>query len=177
MTRDFNICGLIENAEQEKAKQYDFLFSDAYRLSVIQENADVETSHFTDQRPDTLDVVVCLNTASSSMTAEETLELLKAIGTSAGVSDYNVILNYDYIEGVKFEPTQIFLFASFALLLMFASSFAIYSIFYISVTDSIHTFAQLKSLGTTGTQLKAFLRVQGNILAIRCIPVSYTHLS
>lgn len=171
VTRDFNICGLIENAEQEKAKQYDFLFSDAYRLSVIQENADVETSHFTDQRPDTLDVVVCLNTASSSMTAEETLELLKAIGTSAGVSDYNVILNYDYIEGVNFEPTQIFLFASFALLLMFASSFAIYSIFYISVTDSIHTFAQLKSLGTTGTQLKAFLRVQGNILAIRCIPV------
>ena len=76
-----------------------------------------------------------------------------------------------FIEGVKLEESQMILIVCFILILMFVSSFAIYSIFYVTTVNSVQTFAQLVSIGTTRKQLKQLIKFQGNSLSFCCIPL------
>lgn len=87
------------------------------------------------------------------------------------IKDYDILLNYRYIEGFFLDSMVLVGIVLFAIFLMFASSFVIYSIFYISVINSIQMYAQMMSLGTTEKQLRYFLKQQGNILALCFIPL------
>ena len=96
---------------------------------------------------------------------------MKSKGESAGIPSFDVIINESYIDGVYFDGTVIAAVIFFTIFLMFASSFVIYSIFYISIVNSMPMYAQLISLGTTQKQLRRFLNTQGNMLAVRFIPL------
>lgn len=168
---DFVISGFLENKNTDKAKQFYIVFSNAYRLSMVNTYANSKSSQFTDQRPDTVDVITRLNKGYDSKNPKEKEMILKEIGKEMGVQDYNIILNYDFIEGINLDESQVILIICFVLILMFVSSFAIYSIFYVSVVDSLKTFAQLVSIGTTRRQLKELIKFQGNYLSFCCIPI------
>lgn len=168
---EFVISGFLENEATDKAKQYYIIFSNDYRLSMIDKYKNSKTSQFTDQNPYTVDVITRLNKCYDNKTAKEKEQILKEIGKKAGVQDYNITLNYDFIEGVKLEESQMILIVCFILILMFVSSFAIYSIFYVTTVNSVQTFAQLVSIGTTRKQLKQLIKFQGNSLSFCCIPL------
>ena len=129
------------------------------------------TSDFSTETAATVDVLVLLNSDYSSTGSDTQKDFLKSKGESAGIPSFDVIINESYIDGVYFDGTVIAAVIFFTIFLMFASSFVIYSIFYISIVNSMPMYAQLISLGTTQKQLRRFLNTQGNMLAVRFIPL------
>lgn len=166
----FTICGVIENEEQEASRQFYVLTSDAFRIALANRADSITTSVFSTQTPESVDVLLKLNAQKEELSAEAQKEYLKRKGESLGIKEYDILPNDRYIEGFSVDATLLAGIAFFAAFLMFASSFAIYSIFYISVINSIQMYAQMMSLGTTEKQLRYFLKRQGNLLSLYFIP-------
>ncbi len=166
----FTVCGVIENKEQEAGNQFSVITSDAFRTAAAEQADGAALSSFSTQTPESIDVLLRLNDEKAGLSAQEQEEYLKAKGLALGIREYDILLNMRYIEGFLMDPTVALSIVLFAAFLMFASSFVIYSIFYISVMNSIQMYAQMISLGMTGRQLRRFLRQQGTILSICFIP-------
>lgn len=166
----FTICGMIENKDQEAADQFYVLTSDEFRITAARQAGSAAPSSFSTQTPASVDVLLKLNAEKSGFPAAMQEEFLKAKGAALGIKEYDILLNTRYIEGFSLDTTVLISIVFFTAFLMFASSFVIYSIFYISVVNSIQMYAQMMSLGTTGKQLHIFLKRQGNILSLCFIP-------
>lgn len=169
--KQFTICGVIENKKQEAGNQFSVLTSDNFRTELAEQTSNIATSAFSTQTPASVDILLKLNTEKDSLSADAQKEYLKNKGVSLGIKGYDILLNDRYIEGFSMDTTVLVGIAFFAIFLMFASSFVIYSIFYISVINSIQMYAQMMSLGTTEKQLRYFLKLQGNILSLYFIPL------
>ncbi len=167
---EFTVCGTIQNKEQERGEQFYVVTSDRFRMKYAQQYSQI-TSDFSTETATTVDVLVLLNSDYSSTGSDTQKDFLKSKGESAGIPSFDVIINEGYIDGVYFDGTVIVAVIFFTIFLMFASSFVIYSIFYISIVNSMPMYAQLISLGTTQKQLRRFLNTQGNMLAVRFIPL------
>ena len=173
---EFTVCGTIQNKEQERGEQFYVVTSNSFQMKYAQQYSQI-TSDFSTETAATVDVLVLLNSDYSSTGSDTQKDFLKSKGESAGIPSFDVIINESYIDGVYFDGTVIaaVIFFSWrlfvAFFLMFASSFVIYSIFYISIVNSMPMYAQLISLGTTQKQLRRFLNTQGNMLAVRFIPL------
>ena len=168
--KEFTVSGVIENKRQEAAKQFYILTSDQFRLAQAERNGTITTSSFSTQTPASVDLLLKLNGEKDRMGAEAQKEYLKAKGLALGIKSYDILLNTPYIEGFSLDTTILAAIACFSLFLMFASSLVIYSIFYISVINSIQMYAQMMSLGATEKQLRYFLMRQGNLLSLYFIP-------
>lgn len=168
--RQFTICGVVENKEQEAAKQFYILTSEAFRLDIAGQADRAKLSSFSSQTPATVDVLLKLNAEKGGLSVEEKKEFLKDKGLFLGIKEYNILINTQYMEGPIMDAAVLAGIVLFAAFLMFASSFVIYSIFYISVMNSIQMYAQIMSLGMTGKQLCRFLKRQGDLLSLYFIP-------
>lgn len=164
--KEFTVCGMIENEDQEAAKQFYVLTSDAFRISIAKQSGGMKISSFSTQSPESVDVLLKLNEQKDGLSVEAKKEYLKDKGLALGIKEYDILLNLQYIKGFSLGADLLAGIIFFALFLMFSSSFVIYSIFYISVINSIQMYAQLMTLGTTGKQLRYYLRQQGNILSL-----------
>lgn len=169
--KQFTICGVLENVKQEAGNQFSVLTSDNFRIAFAEQADNMKTSSFSTQTPASVDILLKLNAEKDGLSVETQKEFLKDKGLALGVKDYDILLNDMYIEDFSLDTTVLVGIAFFALFLMFASSFVIYSIFYISVINSIQMYAQMMSLGTTEKQLRYFLKRQGNILSLCFIPL------
>lgn len=169
--KQFKISGVIRNEKQEAASLFYVLTSDAFRAALAAQEGTVTTSSFSTQTPASVDILVKLNEEEDGLSAEEQMEFLKDKGLALGIKNYDIVLNRMYIEGFPLGAAELTGIVLFAVFLMFASGFAIYSIFYISVINSIQMYAQLMSLGTTEKQLRYYLKRQGNLLALCFIPL------
>lgn len=168
--RSFTVCGIIQNETQEKGKQFYVLTSNRFRIDYAQQYGKLSLD-FSTQTASTVDLLLLLNSEKASMRADTQKDFLKNKGKSVGIESFDIVLNENYIDGIYFEGTVIVGIIIFALFLMFTSSFVIYSIFYISVINSMPMYAQFISVGTTKKQLRRFLKMQGNILALRFVPL------
>lgn len=108
----------------------------------------------------TLLMVSVIALASGLMTSVISILVNDALTRMALSSHHKFSMDVLVIAGLVF----------FAAFLIFVSSFVIYSIFYISMVHSMPMYTKLITLGTTKGQLKAFLRIQGNLLALYGIP-------
>ena len=167
---EFTVCGIIQNKKQESGKQFYVVTSDLFRMKYAQQYSQV-TSDFSTENATTVDVLVLLNSDYSSATSDTQKAFCKNKGESAGIPSFDVVINESYIDGIYIDGTVIAAVIFFTVFLMFASSFVIYSIFYISIVNSMPMYAQLISLGTTNKQLRRFLNMQGNMVAVRFIPL------
>lgn len=167
----FTICGVITNEKQEKGKQFYLLTADSFRLAYAAQDDSVTTSAFSTQTPASVDVLLKLNAEKDKLSVENQKNFLKNTGLKLTVKSYDILLNHSYMEGFTLDPTVLVGIIFFAVFLMFASSIVIYSIFYISVTNSLPMYAKLMALGTTKKQLRYFLKRQGNILSVCFIPL------
>ena len=166
----FTVCGIIQNKTQEKGKQFYILTSDRFRTEYAQQYSELSLTYST-QTATTVDVLVSLNSEKADMSPDTQKDFLKSKGEAEGIEDFDIILNDRYIDGIYIDGAVVVGIIFFAIFIMFASSFVIYSIFYISIVNSMPMYAQFISLGTTKKQLRYFLKMQGNLLALRFIPL------
>lgn len=169
--QQFIVCGVIANEKQEKGKQFYILTADSFRLAFAARKDSVTTSIFSTQTPASVDVLLKLNAEKDRLSVENQKAFLENTGSGLGVQSYDILLNNSYIKGFTIDAAVLAGIIFFAVFLMFASSIVIYSIFYISVTNSIQMYAKMMSIGTTKKQLRYFLRRQGNILSLCFIPL------
>ena len=90
--------------------------------------------------------------------------------TAANYVDSN--LNWAYLSaGMGGDPVTIIALLAAALLIAFAGYLIIYNIFQISVLRDIRYYGLLKTIGTTGRQIKRIIRIQAGLLSLVGIPV------
>ncbi|MDR0861185.1 MAG: ABC transporter permease [Oscillospiraceae bacterium] len=106
---------------------------------------------------------------SNSLNIEgKVAKLQKEAGFAPG--EVNIGVNWAYV-GNEIDPTTAII-AVFVLLLVLLSGYLIiYSIFTISVTADIHFFGLLKTIGTTGLQLRKIVAGQALLLSAIGIPL------
>ena len=95
--------------------------------------------------------------------------------TEAGTKNYLVIgVNWGYTgdrisNGI--DPVPFITIVVILLLIIFTGYLIIYNIFQISVTNDIRFYGLLKTIGTTGKQLKRIVRQQALMLSLMGVPL------
>ncbi|EQF24751.1 ftsX-like permease family protein [Clostridioides difficile CD160] len=168
---NFIIVGLLENYYQDKAKQYYTVVSNEYFKNTTSTSLQNKSSSFDETRPDSVDILVRLSKENTKKDSASIKRQLKDIGFSLGIEKYNIYLNDKYIESNLIDNEQIITVLAVGMVILFSSIFVIYSIFYVSVVNSVQMYAKLKSLGMTSFQLKKIISLQGNILSVIFIPL------
>ena len=94
--------------------------------------------------------------------------------TEAGAGNYlNIGVNWGYTGDritENFDPMTFAAIAVILLLITFTGYLIIYNVFQISVTNDIRFYGLLKTIGTTGKQLKRVIRQQALLLSLVGIP-------
>lgn len=94
--------------------------------------------------------------------------------TEAGAENYlNIGVNWGYTGDrvtEAFDPMTFAAIAVILLLIIFTGYLIIYNVFQISVTNDIRFYGLLKTIGTTGKQLKRVIRQQALLLSLAGIP-------
>lgn len=97
----------------------------------------------------------------------KTKELLQRNGYDPEKTDYGV--NWAYTTS-DVDFATILLYAAILIIVLTSGYLIIYNIFYINVTKDMQYYGLLKTIGTTGRQLKRLVRLQGIFLALWGIP-------
>ncbi|HIY54453.1 MAG TPA: ABC transporter permease [Candidatus Agathobaculum merdavium] len=71
------------------------------------------------------------------------------------------------------DPMTIIALAAMLLLIMFTGYLIIYNVFQISVTNDIRFYGLLKTIGTTGKQIRRMIRRQAFLLSLAGIPLGW----
>ncbi|MCL2003064.1 MAG: ABC transporter permease [Oscillospiraceae bacterium] len=97
------------------------------------------------------------------------LRLLAERGYAEGDIDYGV--NWGYGFSGDIEPGTVAIGLLIIVLILLSGYLIIYSVFAISVNTDIHFYGLLKTIGTTGKQLRRVVRGQALILSALGIPI------
>jgi len=113
---------------------------------------------------------------ASSINIEENLKtVIEDSGFSMEDGAENFVetgINWAYMSAnMSFDPTLIIALSSALLLIMLTGYLIIYNIFQISVIKDIRFYGLLKTIGTTGRQIKVIVRRQALILSLAGIPL------
>ncbi len=104
-------------------------------------------------------------------------EILERNGFSSNPADDNYIalgINWGYMSESLLENMDISTVASIALiilLIILVGYLIIYNIFRISVSNDIRRYGMLKTIGTTGRQIRRMIYIQAGVLSAAGIPV------
>ncbi len=112
----------------------------------------------------------------NSLNLEEKLEtVIKDSGFSFNADDPNYIesnVNWAYLStNFDADPQTVIILSTGLLLIIFTGYLIIYNIFQISVIQDIRFYGLLKTIGTTGKQIRRIIRRQALILSAVGIPV------
>ncbi|MFP3155978.1 ABC transporter permease [Lachnospiraceae bacterium ZAX-1] len=106
---------------------------------------------------------------SNSLNLEDKAnQLLNEAGFAPNEIDIGI--NWAYMGGAL-DPTTVIIVVFVLVLILLSGYLIIYSIFTISVTADIHFFGLLKTIGTTGKQLRRIVRRQALFLSAFGIPL------
>ncbi|WP_310601999.1 ABC transporter permease [Anaerosporobacter sp.] len=98
----------------------------------------------------------------------KTIALLERNGYDLSKVGYGINWAYSFSN---IDIQTIFLLIVILILILLAGYLIIYNIFYINVTSDIHEYGLLKTIGTSGKQLKRIVRMQATFLAVVGIPL------
>ena len=73
--------------------------------------------------------------------------------------------------GAQADPLTVIAISALLLLIIFTGYLIIYNVFQISVTNDIQFYGLLKTIGTTGRQIKSIIRRQALLLSLVGIPI------
>ena len=172
---EFTICGIIQNEMQESGKLFYILTSDSFRMDYAERYSTISSDYST-QTASTVDLLVLLNSEMSNISPEEQKDFLKSKGVTAGIASFDIFINDSYINGVYFDGAVVIGILFFALFLIFASSFVIYSIF-LYFCCQFHAY--VRSTYFFGYNRKAasvLLKNAGQYVGITVYPYWYANL-
>lgn len=116
------------------------------------------------QLKDTLFVAATQIHEAKSMTPDEFLDTIHAIGADCGIDRPSIGENSAFVQSLTFNPKNMLIAVCIGLVVLFAGVVVIYSIFYISIINRIQYFGQLRTIGTTGKQIKRIVKREGTLL-------------
>ena len=116
------------------------------------------------QLKDTLFVAAAQIHEAKSMTPDEFLDTIHAIGADCGIDRPSIGENSAFVQSLTFNPKNMLIAVCIGLVVLFAGVVVIYSIFYISIINRIQYFGQLRTIGTTGKQIKRIVKREGTLL-------------
>ena len=116
------------------------------------------------QLKDTLFVAAAQIQNARNMTADEFLDTIHAIGADCNIDRPSIGENSAFVQSLTFNPKNMLIALCIGLVVLFAGVIVIYSIFYISIINRIQYFGQLRTIGTTGKQIKRIVKREGTLL-------------
>ena len=116
------------------------------------------------QLKDTLFVAAAQIREAKSMTTNEFLDTIHAIGADCGIERPSIGENSAFVQSLTFNPKNMLIAVCIGLVVLCAGVVVIYSIFYISIINRIQYFGQLRTIGTTGKQIKRIVKREGALL-------------
>lgn len=116
------------------------------------------------QLKDTLFVAAAQILEAKSMTPDVFLDTIHTIGADCGIDRPSIGENSAFVQSLTFNPKNMFIAICIALVILFAGVVVIYSIFYIAIINRIQYFGQLRTIGTTGKQIKRIVKREGTLL-------------
>jgi len=116
------------------------------------------------QLKDTLFVAAAQIQDDRSMTADEFLDTIHAIGADCNIDRPSIGENSAFVQSLTFNPKNMLIALCIGLVVLFVGVIVIYSIFYISIINRIQYFGQLRTIGTTGKQIKRIVKREGTLL-------------
>lgn len=118
---------------------------------------------------------------SSSLHIRDDLEQILAnhgyqCDDATGENYINIGVNWGY-SGAQLaeniDPLTVIAIAAMLLLIIFTGYLIIYNVFQISVTNDIRFYGLLKTIGTTGKQIRRMIRRQAFLLSLAGIPLGW----
>lgn len=94
--------------------------------------------------------------------------------TESGAQHVSIGVNWGYTAtqmGRNADPLMVVAVAALLLIIAFTGYLIIYNVFQISVTNDIRLYGLLKTVGTTGRQLKRMIRLQALFLSVVGVPI------
>ena len=109
---------------------------------------------------------------AKNMSEEEAASYANTLAQQLEISDDNVIVRSTYFN-LKDENrgSDMLFYFLIGFITFVGSGIVIYSIFYISVANSIRNYGQLRTIGTTKRQIKKMVYREGKLLAAIGIPI------
>ena len=109
---------------------------------------------------------------AKNMSEEEAASYANTLAQQLEISDENVIVRSTYFN-LKDENrgSDMLFYFLIGFITFVGSGIVIYSIFYISVANSIRNYGQLRTIGTTKRQIKKMVYREGKLLAAIGIPI------
>lgn len=162
-TETFTLCGYWEGDPVSMAQQ--FWLSRVYcdEIAPAPNKAYKDTDGMNTAGYRMLD----FNYANSWDIEGKTKELLQRNGYDPDHTDYGI--NWAYATDVVDLQTMI-LYGSILFIVLLSGYLIIYNVFYINITRDMQYYGLLKTIGTTGRQLKRLVRLQGLFLALLGVP-------
>ena len=172
-TQTFTLCGWWEYDEAIVANH--ILIPESRADAILDEVGTVPPGE--DGMTGSWNLDVMLKSGSRHI-ANDIAQILESHGyqdQSAGAPDYiHTGVNWGYTGAQlsdNLDPSVVIAVASMLLLIIFTGYLIIYNVFQISVTNDIRFYGLLKTIGTTGRQLKRIIRYQALALSLAGIPV------
>ncbi len=166
VTEEFTVCGFFEGDIVSSAQM--IFISRAW----CDKNVPVPAKAYYDNDADNYNI--CGYTQfdffyDSSYDIEgKTRELLIRNGYDPDITPYGV--NWAY-GASSVDMTTLFLIVGLLLLIIISGYLIIYNIFYIRISSDIRSYGLLKTIGTTGRQLKRIVHIQALYICAVSIPV------
>jgi putative ABC transport system permease protein len=161
-SQNFVLSGFWEGDKVMKAQQV--WLSKEYVDSVLDENAPVLTGNYAG----TINADVWFG---NSFDIEGKIRrLIAERGYVDGEIQYGVSWAYA-ANGIALDPTAVVFAVIILALILLSGYLIIYSIFIISVNADIHFYGLLKTVGTTGKQLRKIVALQALVLSAVGIPL------
>ena len=149
--------------------QYKSKSTDASNYSVICSNAYLKSRLSMDE----ISKIVYIRIANSSGMSSQALEdAIFKVAERHGISRSNVATSALYFNAIKpIDANNLLITIGVAVMVAFAATLVIYSIFFISVTGKVREYGQLRTIGTTQKQIKKIVFGEGCHLSAAGIPL------
>ncbi len=157
-TKEFRICGVLEQSEEDKERgAYTSLVSEAFLRSEIPEEQ--IAYHFLFQ----------INDADVA-TTDEIKEMVKQIAQQFGIGETDISINESYLLANYVDPAFVPGVIVIMLIVVLAGIVTIYSIYYVSMNQRVQEFGRLKAIGATRRQIRQIVLGEGLCVAVFAIP-------
>lgn len=157
--KQFTICGYMADSEESSAEQF---FISLVSTDFLQAEIPAEQIRYR--------FLFQLNTVDNSNT-DEIEGMVKELADKFGISENDTNINTTYLGANYVDPVILPAIIVIMLIIMAAGIITIYSIYYVSMSQRVREFGQLKAIGAKKSQIKKIVLREGMLVAAAAVPL------
>lgn len=157
--KQFTICGYMADSEESSAEQF---FVSLVSTDFLQAEIPADQIRYR--------FLFQINTVDNSNT-DEIEGMVKELADKFGISENDTNINTTYLEANYVDPVILPTIIVIMLIIMAAGVITIYSIYYVSMSQRVREFGQLKAIGAKKSQIKKIVLREGMLVAAAAVPL------